>query len=116
MVQKVNRSIEFDKKRGLLMEFGIENPWGDLKRRPYMQPSDWKIPMRHVRSDCCAFKYEIQCQKPMSFFTGMMDFQFKGTTGDGLCNNGQCGMKTKDGHIGKLGRDPKRGPRGPGAT
>jgi len=116
LVQKVKRSIEFDTKRGLQVQFGIENPWGDLKRRPYMQPSAWKIPMKHVRSDCCAFEYELQCQKPMSLFTGMMDFQFKGTTGNGLCNNGQCGMMAKDGHIGKLGRDPKRGPRGPGAT
>ena len=73
--------------------------------------------MQHVRSDCCAFKYELECQKPMSLFTGMMDFQFKGTTGNGLCNSGACGtvLEGTRQHKGQLGRDPKRGPRGKGA-
>ena len=65
---------------------------------------------------CCAFDYAIRCKKPMRVFTSMGTYEPVGTTGNGLCNNGACGMIVKGGHEGKLARDPKLGPRGAGAT
>lgn len=48
----------------------------------------------------------------MSLFTDMETYQPKGTTGNGLCNNGERGFVIEGGHEGKLGRDPLLGPRG----
>ena len=73
--------------------------------------------MEIKKFDCCAYDYVLKCQKPMMFATSMVDYEPMGLTGNGRCNQGECGFLLPDGtHEGKLGREPKDGPRGPGAT
>ena len=116
IVKRIKRGIEFDKRQGLQYDFGIENPKDDLEQRDYMQPSSWDTPMSVKTCHCCAYHYALQCKKPMMFATNMDSYQPVGFTGNGLCNNGKCGMcLEKGGHIGKLARDPKLGPHGLGA-
>ena len=116
IVKRVKTSIEHDAAAGRQYEFIIENPDDELKYREYMQPGEWSIPMYQKPFHCCAFEYAIKCKKPMRVFTSMGTYEPVGTTGNGLCNKGACGMIVEGGHVGKLARDPKLGPRGPGAT
>ena len=52
----------------------------------------------------------------MSYWHSLTGYTPVGTTGDGKCHRGKCGLCNEDGtHIGKLGRHPKDGPRGPAA-
>ena len=114
-------SLQKDRTRGLQYACCIECVDGDLKFRPFMQPD--KIPAGaeiHYRPfHGCAFKHPTRAKKPYSFWTTEESYQPKGTTGTGQCES-ECtdGFHNEAGHwehIGKLGRQPKDGPRGPGA-
>ena len=68
----------------------------------------------------CAFNHPTKAKKPYSFWTDRTTFWPTGTTGDGQCSQ-KCGsgFRNEAGnweHIGKLGRLPKDGPQGPGAS
>ena len=115
IVKRVKSGLEHDKRLGHQYDFGIENPKGELIHRDYMHEESWNTPMSIKLSDCCAYCYELRCKKPMMLATSMIDYQPEGTTGNGMCNRGMCGMRTANGHEGKLGRLPKDGPRGKGA-
>ena len=86
----------------------------------HMQPEKWRTSYIKVSSiDMCAYggKYKA----PKVYYTSMTAYTPEGRTGDGGCNQGKCGqgeVNPATGHFvhyGKLGRDPKDGPRGPGA-
>ena len=117
LVKHVKAAITHDMMSGLSYDWGIENPRGDLLKQPYYDPDSWQTTAHIKYLDCCAFKYELRCKKPMIFLTNMADYQPTGTTGNGRCCNGKCGMTSKEwkGHEGKLARDPLLGPRGTGA-
>ncbi len=115
------QSYKKDKDRGLSYDCSIENVDGDLKFRPYMDPE--KNPLMRAFSyksfHGCAFKHPSKAKKPYSFWTTNTDYEPHGTTGDGQCGNRcESGFRNEAGnweHVGKLGRQPKDGPRGPGA-
>lgn len=98
--------------------WGIENAaYGDLPRREYMQPSQWKVPYQAPILDMCA--YGGRYKAPKIYYTSMLKYVPKGRTGNGRCNNGQCGqgqmINGEFVHDGKLGRQHSDGPKGPGA-
>ena len=116
IAKRVKAGIEYDYEQGASYDFGIENPRGALEDRDYMQPNTWKTPLHYRYWHCCAYKPTIKAKKPMMLATSMDSYFPEGTTGNGLCNNGKCGNMVNGSHIGQLGRHPRRGPRGIGAT
>ena len=122
LVKHVIASFKASYKRGNKYHFGVENPDGELKRRPFMQKENWpkELPYAYKPFHCCAFKHPAK--KPMSYWTSLEQYTPKGTTGNGMCNEGQCGMGSYNSDTGrfnhdvKIAREPKDGFRGPGAT
>ena len=108
-------------EKGLRFDFGIENLDGELKYRPFMHHEHWPTnpPYNYAPFDCCAFRHPAK--KPMSFWTSMESYTPEGTTGNGRCNGGECGMCTVNPDTGrvnhnvKIARDPKDGFTGAGA-
>ena len=49
-------------QRGNKFDYGIENPDGELKHRPFMQTETWpaELPMAYKPFDCCGFKHEAK--------------------------------------------------------
>ena len=90
IVRHVIESLRAGHQRGNTFDYGIENPDGDLKHRPFMQAENWpaELPMAYEPFDSCAFKYEAK--GPMSFWTIMANYSPTGTPGNGRCNNGEC--------------------------
>ena len=119
LAQGVKLAFEDEKKRNGEFQWGIENPaYGDLPRRDYMQPKEWKTEYKKIPAiDMCAYNHKYQA--PKVYYTSLMDYTPVGRTGNGRCNNGQCGQGEFNGrhfsHYGKLARQPADGPRGPGA-
>ena len=98
--------------------WAIENPVGDLHRRDYMRQSEWRCPVARSQAHMCAFQHPAKT--PKHIWTNMLELKFRGTTGNGLCNNGECGQgymsdKNRWSHHRKIGRNPNDGPRGKGA-
>ena len=122
IVQHVLHALKAGYDQGFNFHFGIENPDGDLKHRPFMLPEEWPegLPRAYRPFHCCAFKHPAK--KPMSFWTSMVDYFPAGTTGDGLCHNGECNMGTWNtatqmfNHAIKIARHPADGFRGIGAA
>ena len=121
IVRHVLQALQAGYTRGFKYHFGIENPDGELKYRPFMSEEQWPtgLPRAYKPFHCCAYGHPAK--KPMSFWTSMQDYQPTGNTGDGLCNNGECGMGTWNtvtrmfNHIVKIARNPADGFRGEGA-
>ena len=121
IVQHVLQALQAGYKRGFNYHFGIENPEGELQHRPFMTEEQWPVglPRAYRPFHCCAFQHKAK--KPMSFWTSMLTYFPTGTTGNGLCNNGECGMGTWNtvtgmfNHTIKIARNPIDGFRGEGA-
>ena len=122
LVQHVIAALRAGHQRGNKFDYGIENPDGDLKHRPFMQAENWpaELPMAYKPFDSCAFKHEAK--KPMSFWTSMHNYNPTGTTGNGRCNNGECKQGEVNAetnmfnHLIKIARHPADGFRGEGAS
>jgi len=121
------KSVAKDRQRGLTYACDIECVDGDLKHRPYFKFADESPDGKMERNSPfyyrpfhgCAFLHPTRAKKPYSFWTTMESYYPTGTTGTGQCEE-EChnGFRNNIGkweHIGKLGRQPKDGPRGPGA-
>ena len=121
IVKHVLHTLQAGYTQGFRYHFGIENPDGELKYRPFMSEEQWPtgLPRSYKPLHCCAFGHPAK--KPMSFWTSMQDYQPTGSTGNSLCNNGECGMGTWNtvtrmfNHITKIARNPADGFRGEGA-
>ena len=122
IVQQVISALEAGYSRGHQYHYGIENPDGELKYRPFMQAENWpqNLPMEYRPFDCCSFQHPAK--KPMSFWTSMKDYAPTGTTGNGRCNNGECKQGEVNtetnmfNHLIKIARNPSDGFTGQGAA
>ena len=122
IVQQVISALEAGYSRGHHYHYGIENPDGELKYRPFMQAENWpqNLPMEYRPFDCCSFQHPAK--KPMSFWTSMKDYAPTGTTGNGRCNNGECKQGEVNtetnmfNHLIKIARNPADGFTGQGAA
>ena len=123
LVQHVIAAFAASHRRDHKYAFGIENPKGDLEKRPFMQPAQWPEVLQTVCNkafDCCAFGHPAK--KPMMFMTNLQQYEPEGNTGNGKCNNGECGMcevnpeTGRPNHQIKIAREPRDGFKGKGAT
>ena len=80
LVRHVIGALRAGHQRGNKFDYGIENPDGDLKQRPFMQAENWpaELPMAYKPFGSCAFKHDAK--KPMSFWTSMSNYNPTGTT------------------------------------
>ena len=78
------------------------------------------VPLAYRPFHCCVMDSEILCHKPMSYWTNDTDYQPQGTTGNGKCNKGECGLgyyhEGRFNHYGRLAREPEFGPKGEGVA
>jgi hypothetical protein len=97
----------------------FENPAGSLRRRPYMQLSAWPRIVQVVRRTVhlCAFGHPFR--KITDLWTGLINWQPTGTTGDGLCHQ-SCQQGSWDQgkylHRLRIGNKNEFKAKGPGAT
>ena len=117
LAKGVKEAFEYEKALDRDFQWGIENPaYGDLPRRDYMQPEQWKPEYAKVSPlDMCAYGGKYKAPKVV-YYTSMTGYVPEGRTGDGKCNQGKCGQGEVNPatqhfvHYGKLGRDAKDGP------
>ena len=91
IVRHVIEALRAGHQRGNKFDYGIENPDGDLKHRPFMQAENWpaELTMAYKPFDSCAFKHEAK--KPMSFWTSMSNYNPTGTMADATTESASKG-------------------------
>ena len=62
VVQHVIAAFKASYEQGYRYDFGIENPDGELKFRPFMQQENWPpgLPWVYKPFDCCAFNTQSE--------------------------------------------------------
>jgi hypothetical protein len=95
MVRNLMESLIKDRERGLEYDLIMENPIGSLRHRPYMNGENVTDLLERTPVDYCAFGKPYK--KPTDIWT---TFGYKpvGNTGNGRCNDGQCGHTKKSRH------------------
>lgn len=105
-----------DTDKGLTYFKLMENPHGMLQHRQFMQSLPLRLGLNKYIFDMCP--YGQRFRKHSNAWTDL-DWNPTGVTGNGLCNNGQCGQGSVHMSTGafrhdySLGQDPERYPKGP---
>ena len=116
---RLQQMVAADRQRGLQYNFVFENPRASLRCRPYMQLCAWPKVVDVVRRtvDLCAFRHIYK--KGTDLWTSLSDWNPRGTTGNGRCQQ-KCegGKASSKGyrHFYALAVEPERELQGQGVT
>ena len=117
LVQHVFHAWLHDTENGLHFNKFMENPYGTLRLREFMNVLPQMLSMKMFTCDMCAFGHVLKKKTNVWTDTHWVP---TGNTGDGLCHN-RCGQQYRDKVTGRarhhfsIGQDPQRAPKGPGA-